>query len=392
MSISKLFDFSYAQGYILFMHNEHSLRQSADTVIHEVLDIKKGEQFLIITNPEKDVFEISQALYDAAIDAGVETTLVIQPVKTQLDFANLAALAAFESQPDVCASISANKMGKDSKAITTPFITPDGRKIDHIFHYQMDERKTLRAIWSPGITVDMFRRTAGIDYALLQRRCAAISQAMTGAETIRVTAPGGTNILVPVSGRLPMSDNGDFTKGGDGGNIPAGEVFISPLPGKSEGLIVFDGSISLNSGDMITETPVRVVLKNGYVTEITGGKEADLLRKSIEAGEKKAFDFEAEGKLDKGEGAAYAKNARGLGELGIGLNPAAEIRGNMLEDEKAFHTCHFAIGSNYDNDANAMIHLDCLVRNPTIIVNYPDGTNTVIEKDGILVAPFEDIA
>jgi len=238
----------------------------------------------------------------------------------------------------------------------------------------------------------MFRRTAGIDYKLLQRRCEAIMKALTGAETIRVTSPGGTDVTVPVSGRKPMSDDGDFTSGGKGGNIPAGEVFISPLPGKSEGVIVFDGSISLTGGDMIAEKPVRVVYKDGFISEISGGKEADLLRSSIEMGERKAREFAAEGKLTKEEGESYARNARGLGELGIGLNPQAEIRGNMLEDEKAFHTCHFAIGSNYDNDAEAMIHLDCLVRNPTITVTYPDGTNVVIEKDGILSAPFGDIA
>ncbi|HNY23042.1 MAG TPA: aminopeptidase, partial [Treponemataceae bacterium] len=202
------------------------------------------------------------------------------------------------------------------------------------------------------------------------------------------TAPGGTDIVVPVAGRMPMSDDGDFTKGGSGGNIPAGEVFISPLPGKSEGVIVFDGSISLTGGDMIAERPVRVELKGGYVAAISGGKEADLLRESIEAGERKARDFGREGKLSAEEAESYARNARGLGELGIGLNPAAEIRGNMLEDEKAFHTCHFAIGSNYDNDAEAMIHLDCLVKNPTIAVRYPDGTETVIERDGVLDPRF----
>ncbi len=374
------------------MNKSHSVAQAAQIVVTDVLALKKGEQFLIITNPEGDVAEISHALYKAARDVGAEATIVMQDIKTQLDIANRSAMAAFESHPEVCASISANKMGKDAKGLETPYIAADGRKIDHIFHYLMDEKKTLRSIWTPGITVDMFRRTAGIDYGLLQRRCKAIIATMTGAESIRVTAPGGTDITIGVSGRLPFSDDGDFTSGGSGGNIPAGEVYISPVPGKSEGVIVFDGSISLNSGDMITETPVRVAYRKGFITEITGGREADLLRASIEEGEKKAYDFEAEGKLGKGEGAFYAKNARGLGELGIGLNPAAEIKGNMLEDEKAFHTCHFAIGKNYDNDAEAMIHLDCLVKNPTIIVNYPDGTNAVIEKEGILVAPFSDIA
>ncbi|ULQ58836.1 aminopeptidase [Brucepastera parasyntrophica] len=373
------------------MKHSHSIVQSAQIVITEVLGLKKGEQFLILTNSEKDVHQISKALYDAALKIGAEATIVIQPEKTQLDFANQCALAAFGSNPEVCASISGNKMGKDREHIGKPFIGADGRKIDHIFHYLMDEKKTLRAIWTPGITVDMFRRTAGINYKQLQRRCAAICEAMTGAESIRVTAPGGTDITVPVTGRLPMSDDGNFTEGGSGGNIPAGEVFISPLPGKSEGVIVFDGSISLNSGDIITKTPVKVVFEQGYITGISGGKEAELLRNSIEEGEKKAREFEAEGKLGKGEGESYAENARGLGELGIGLNPAAKISGNMLEDEKAFHTCHFAIGSNYDNDAEAMIHLDCLVRNPTITVNHPNGKNIVIEKNGVLAAPFGDI-
>ncbi len=379
------------RGYIGTMNHTHTLAEAARIVARDVLALRPEEQFLIITNPGGDAFEISRALYEAALEAGAEATIVVQPAKTQLDFANLATVAAFGSNPQVCASISENKLGKDRLAGIKPYATAEGKTFDHAFNYQLSGAKTLRAIWTPGVTVDMFRRTAGIDYSLLQRRCDAISRALEGAESIHVTAPGGTDVTVPVSGRKPFRDDGNFTAGGTGGNVPAGEVFISPLPGRAEGVIAFDGSISLNEGDLIVKERVRVVYRGGFITEISGGAEAERLRASIEAGEKKAFEFEAEGKIPAGTGAAYAKNARGLGELGIGLNPAAQIRGNMLEDEKAFHTCHFAIGSNYDDDADAMIHLDCLVRNPTIIVNYPDGTNTVIEQDGILVAPFGDI-
>lgn len=373
------------------MNQTHTLAEAARIVVRDVLAIRPGEQFLIVTNPSGDVFEISRALYEAATESGAEATIIAQPVKTQLDFANLATLAAFGAEPQVCASVSANKLGKDRLASAKPFIGEGGKKTDHVFNWQLEDRKTLRAIWTPGVTVDMFRRTAGIDYGLLQRRCDAIAKAMTGACSIHVTSPAGTSIFVPVTGRVPFRDDGNFTVGGTGGNVPAGEVFISPFPASAEGIIVFDGSISLNDRDIIVKEPVKVVYKGGFITEIAGGEEAALLRESIEAGERKAREFEAEGKLGPGEGEKYARNARSLGELGIGLNPAAEIRGNMLEDEKAFHTCHFAIGSNYDNDAEAMIHLDCLVRNPTIIVNYPDGSNTVIEQGGILVAPFGDI-
>lgn len=369
------------------MSYQQTTSEAARTVVRAVLGISPGEQFLILTNPDSDVQEISRALYEEGVKAGAEPTLIVQPVKTQLDYANAAALAAFGSEPTVCASVSANKMGKDKIHMSEPFIGKDGRKIDHIFHYLMDEKKTLRAIWTPGITVDMFRRTAGIDYTLLQKRCDAICKAFEGAETVRVTAPGGTDITVPVAGRAAFRDDGNFRSGGSGGNIPAGEVFISPLPGKSEGVIVFDGSISLTDGDMITHTPVKVVYQNGYAVEFSGGKEAGLLRASVEAGEEKAESLAAEGKISPEEAAAYKKNARGLGELGIGLNPAAEIRGNMLEDEKAFHTCHFAIGTNYDNDADALIHLDCLVKNPTIRIYYKDKDPVTIEEEGML-APW----
>ena len=88
--------------------------------------------------------------------------------------------------------------------------------------------------------------------------------------------------------------------------------------------------------------------------------------------------------FSKEKAASYERNSRGIGELGIGLNPAAKITGNMLEDEKAFHTCHFAIGENYDGDGDTFIHLDGVVRNPTIVINYADGTSFTVEKDGEL--------
>ena len=85
-------------------------------------------------------------------------------------------------------------------------------------------------------------------------------------------------------------------------------------------------------------------------------------------------------------GSVYRRNARNIGELGIGLNPAAVITGNMLEDEKAFRTCHFAIGENYDNDAPALIHLDGVVREPTIEITYEDGsTRTVLQNGDLLL-------
>jgi len=73
--------------------------------------------------------------------------------------------------------------------------------------------------------------------------------------------------------------------------------------------------------------------------------------------------------LAKEKAEEYAKNARNIGEFGVGLNPKARIVGNVLEDEKVLNTVHFAIGSNYDQDALALIHSDGIVQNSTVSVD-----------------------
>jgi leucyl aminopeptidase (aminopeptidase T) len=223
-----------------------------------------------------------------------------------------------------------------------------------------------------------------IDYAQLGRRCEAINRILTAAVSVRVTAPGGTDITVGVGGRKAQADDGDFSSPGRGGNLPAGESFISPENGASNGTIVFDGSMSLFKGDIIIKKPIHCTVKDGFVTGISGGGEAAALLDTITRAEQDALEFEKTGRLPAGQGAIYAKNARNIGELGIGLNPKARITGGMLEDEKAFRTCHFAIGHNYDNDAPALIHLDGLVKNPTITAFMEDGSSVPIEKDGEL--------
>jgi leucyl aminopeptidase (aminopeptidase T) len=57
----------------------------------------------------------------------------------------------------------------------------------------------------------------------------------------------------------------------------------------------------------------------------------------------------------------------------------------MLEDEKAFKTCHLALGANYDDDAPALTHLDGLVKEPTVTIRYPSGRARIILQDGELV-------
>lgn len=354
----------------------------AENIINNVCKIKKNESVLIIANPATDF--IAQELYTAANQAGAKTSLIYQNSKTSFDNAEKTVLAAIGTNPDVCFSISEIKLGKDPDATANPYKNDNGEPFTHIFDYLLEGKKSMRAVWTPGITEDMYNRTVNINYGELAERCKKLEKIFENAINVQVTAAGGTNISVPVYGRKLMNDDGDFSKPGTGGNIPAGEVFISPLVGKCQGVIVYDGSMTFSDGDSILETPITCKVENGYVTEISGGEEARRLLKTITEAENRSIEYEKNGKLPEGQGEIYKKNARNIGELGIGLNPAASITGNMLEDEKAFRTCHFAIGENYDNDAPSLIHLDGVVRNPTITLTYDDGSTRTILSDGTL--------
>ena len=411
----------------------------AEIIVRDVCRVKKSERVLIVANPETNM--IAQDLFEAVKKAGGVPVLMFQTVKNSFDNASPEVLASIATNPDLCFSVSSSKLGKDPGAAAHPYVDAKGTKFMHIFDFLLNGKKSMRAVWMPGITQEMYERAVQIDYKELASRCAVLKKAYEKAVSVHVTSPGGTDVVVPVAGRKAMEDDGDFSKAGTGGNIPAGEVFISPVVGTggvqdegnildkikqkigaqgdaedagtageqggaegkgaqeageraeeksvqtasgTNGKIVFDGSMSFGDGDALLETPIVVQVSDGFVTDIDGGDEAARLKKTIADAEAKSLAMEKEGKLPEGQGSVYRRNARNIGELGIGLNPAAVITGNMLEDEKAFHTCHFAIGENYDNDAPALIHLDGIVREPTIEIAYEDGSVRTILQNGDL--------
>ncbi|ADN01101.1 putative leucyl aminopeptidase [Spirochaeta thermophila DSM 6192] len=374
----------YSVRFLTMGIHDERLVKPARAVVQESLGVKAGERVLIVTNPGAEIFRIASAVYDAAAELGARPVLVVQPRKTSLDYAEDAVIEALASEPEVFCSLSEEKLGKDRRGLSRPYVW-EGKEYDHIHGFLREGKKVMRSFWSPSLTLDTFLRTVDIDYEALASVCRKVKARLEGAVEVHVTSPSGTDLRFSVEGRTPFLDDGLFREPGEGGNLPAGEVFVSPVVGSAEGMVAFDGSIALAEGIAIPSTPVRVTFEEGYVVSVEGEDEAaELLSASLEAGKKRALAFEQEGLLPRGQGEVYARNARHLGEFGIGLNEKARIVGNMLEDEKVYGTCHFAIGSNYDEDAKALIHLDALVKNPTIRVRR-DSSWEVLMEEGTLV-------
>ncbi len=342
--------------------------------MRDVMGLREGEEVLIITNFEGDVFPIAKAVFEQTKALGGKPTLMVQEQKTIYTYAERLVLEAFRSNPDIYVSMSSNKLGKDPYGLNMGYIGRDGKKYDHITDKLMDGDRRIRGFWSPTANVEMFKRCVAVDYDAMQSLAARIKKALDGGKEIHVTSPGGTDVTFSIEGRKAQVDDGNYRIAGMGGTLPAGETFVSPVVGSTRGVIAFDGTVDLPEGAVIPKKPVKVTFKDGYVDKVTGGKEAVALLKVIQKGEAMARE-----KGLKSE----EKHARHLGELGIGINYSAKMTGNLLEDEKLGKTVHFAIGSNYDYDAQALIHQDCLVMRPNLWV---DGKQ--IMKNGDLLDNF----
>jgi aminopeptidase len=359
------------------------LNKAAAVAINDVMRVKKGERVLIITNPQADVTYISAALADAIAARGADATIITQPTRTSLNMASDSVIHALRSEPEVIISISAAKLGKDRFGLVKPY-SFKGHKgsWNHIFNALQGSGKS-RSFWSPAVTIDSFVRTVAVDYKLMRQRAAKLKRALDKADRLHISAPGGTDIELGLRGRLAFTDDGSFWRPGTGGNLPAGETYISPANYDAEGVLVFDGSLAVvEGGAFVPRKPVTVEVSGGRAVNVTGGAGAKRFEDSLIAGEKVAAMMKGQKGWPAKRIKSYVTNARHLGEVGIGLNPAARVTGNMLEDEKILGTCHIAIGSNYDNDAEAFIHLDCIVQAPTISVITKTGRRREIMRGG----------
>jgi len=344
------------------------LQEAAKLAMCEVLALNGGEEVVIVSDFDGDAFPIARALFEQTRAMGGRPTIVVQPQKTSLDNAERAVLEAIRSEPDIIIGMSSGKVGKDPFGTITGYVGRDGKKYSHIWELLLDGNRRARSFWSPGATVDMFERCVNVDYSQMQVLAARLKDVFDDGCAVHVTSPGGTDIRFSIEGRKGQVDDGDFRSPGKGGNLPCGEAFVSPKNESAEGVIVFDGTVDLIPRAVIPKTPVCVSYAKGFVSEVSGGQEATELLKVIEKGETMARELGLK---------AEERNARALGELGVGLNPAAKMTCNMLEDEKVGRTVHFAIGMNLDNDANALIHQDCLVLRPSLWVDERQ-----IMKDG----------
>jgi len=321
-----------------------------------------------------DAHKLSGALKIVNVCARVqpdEKVLVLTDTET-LRVGELITLAALQTSPETVMAVISPRSGHgaeppahiaDAMSRSDVLIAPLKYSITHAEASKRAREGGTRML-SLGDYNDRMLQEGGLeaDFLKLEKVVNSVADVLTRGKNVRISTPGGTELTMDISGHHGFSEPGFAHKPGSLAGPPNIEANIGPLEGKTEGLIVIDASIPHPLLGIVT-SPIYLTVRDGYITEIKGDHQADILRNLLE------------GMQDPG--------VYNIAELGIGLNPCSQISGSMMEDEGAYGTCHTGIGDNtgYEGTIKAKSHIDMIMYTPTIVI---DGET--IMKDGALTA------
>lgn len=109
-------------------------------------------------------------------------------------------------------------------------------------------------------------------------RVQAAAQRIAGARQMHITSKAGTDLRCQMGNFPAISEYGFVDAPGRWDHWPSGFVLTWPNEGQSNGRVVLDrGDILLPMKDYVTE-PIELVIEKGFVTRISGGLQAEILK------------------------------------------------------------------------------------------------------------------
>jgi len=311
------------------------LGKGAEIVLKTCLAAKEGESALVVTDTLTR--EIGEALFEKALEIGLQAVLMVMKPTGTPGAEPPGAVAEAMKHCDLV-------------------LCPTEHSLTHTRARKEASDSGARVATLPGITARMFSRGAiTADYREVADLSDRLTELLNRAETARIEK-GGAVLTLSIKGRNGISSRGLYHSPGASGNLPTGEAYIAPVEGTARGELIIDGSIGRLG---LVQAPLKVIVENGEAVEFIGpdaGRLQELLGPN--------------------------KEARNLGELGIGTNPKARLIGNILEDEKVYGTVHVAFGTNatFGGRVQAGIHVDGIMLKPKL---YLDGK--LVVADGKII-------
>lgn len=311
---------------------EIKFQKQSEIMLKECLKVKKNESVLIITDKNKR--EIADSIYKTALKITKEVKLVEIPI------------------PKISGMEPPDKVAREMLNYSV-ILAPTTQSITHTHATKDAVKAGARVATLPGINEKIMNESMLADYDKVEAFTLKVLEKVKNAKKITIETKRGTKLSLITAERKWFADTGKIEFSG---NLPAGEVFVSPLEGATEGKIVVDSFT--HDKEIYAKEGTEIIIEKGNVKEVSDKKsKIARLFKTIE-------------------------HATNIAELGIGTNYKAKIIGNILQDEKVLGTCHIAFGSNFSmgGKVKAGMHLDLIIKNPRIII---DGK--IIMKSGRLI-------
>ncbi len=312
--------------------DEERLHAISDMVVQTCMDIRRGENVLIVCDPT--TAEIGQSLHIATQKRSDRVLLIVMPKSRHHGEEPPSPVAALMRQQQVV--IAATKYS-----------------LTHTRAARQALKDGARIATMPGMSFELY--TEGgmtADFQEVKRRISNIANFLRRRRIINVKSESGTDVTFEVNWRdWKLDDNGICNRPRMLTNLPAGKVFILPKEGSMNGTIVIDGSWD----STLIDEPVELIVEDGTVVDVKGGSLAATIRQSY-------------GEVAKKLKAKDRESVWTVAEFGFGMNPSARLVGNVLEDEKRMGGCYFSIGDNtrLGGTSNAGIHVSGVLAEPSV--------------------------
>jgi len=284
--------------------------------------IKGGEKIILVAYGDEDV-RIASVLAAEMKASGAEATIVVTEPPREIE--PPAFLAEAMKKVDICISLG---------------------EIDYGHTLARKESPNLQYAYIPPIMCKLLGRSdiLGKDLLEIARLTEQLAETVSKAKEAHILSHSGTNLVLNLEGRKGIPIHPIFRKPGHLAIIPFyAEVASAPIEGKATGTYVVDGSIWGHKDiERILREPIVWHVENGKVVNMTGGRDAEEIKKIL---------------------SGFDENAWSIGELGIGTNHKLSNRltGTKLDDA-ILGTVHLALGRNVSLGGTqwSQIHVDFL--------------------------------
>ena len=295
------------------------LAESAKMVVETCMDIRRGENVLIVCDPTTG--EIGQALHAATIEKSERVLLIVMP----------KAKHHGEEPPSPVANLMRQQQ---------VILAPTKYSLTHTKAIRQALRDGARVATMPGITVDMFTHGGmAADFNNVKKRISNLGPHFRRRRIVNVKSKLGTEITFEVNWReWKLDDNGICNRPKMLTNLPAGKAFIMPREGTMNGTLIINGSWDSS----LLDQNIELQIENGIVIDVKGGTIAANIRQEF-------------GEVAKKLRSKDRENVWTVAEFGFGMNDQARLGGIVLEDEKRLGTCYFSIGDNTALGGNSAV-------------------------------------